>query len=557
MVLSGGASGVLVDIIQALLEMKNIMFLPKTSIVIDETKYNNYFASVDSKTLLYLVKTYDAGNLESMQKMFGGPVRENPPQIDDPGDKLIQNLNLIKPDLNNMHDARYYDKYLQLNNQLQGLEGEIKGLKGEIDDANLQLKNFQCIPGLDDEKNEFLSNFILDCSVYCNRDTDWYKVILNIESLDKDFEVEVLKMVNKNSLQLDYDSIRDICNKLIENTELKNIFKNRLIECSKAPYSFLDTLTGNISFDSLNDCQKCHDDCILYLNDSYKSFLMNESDGIGISNKLKVLLYCEFRLYTLSKYITLEALRIKKQNYSRVKNILKKLSIDEKKRIVQKNVVEKKRAEDILKMKKLEAIQNVHKKEIDVLVDKKQKSMRGSSRQMGGSHHVGGADMNENLMKQNLLSQILQIIANDSNLNVPDIQNKLNMINGKPMAQPDMPNKPIGKQPGQLDMPQPMAKQPDMPKPQGMLQDKPIDTDDSDSTAIPKKPLDMPPIKNNIVNRPDVNILDVNKPIVDELIPNCTAIAQDVMDGKINEKNFIYLSPKCDTQIMNALKSSR
>ena len=558
MVLSGGASGVLVDIIQALLEMKNIMFLPKTSIVIDETKYNNYFASVDSKTLLYLVKTYDAGNLESMQKMFGGPVRENPPQIDDQGDKLVQNLNLIKPDLNNMHDARYYDKYLQLNNQLQGLEGEIKGLKGEIDDANLQLKNFQCIPGLDDEKNEFLSNFILDCSVYCNRDTDWYKVILNIESLDKDFEVEVLKMVNKNSLQLDYDSIRDICNKLIENTELKNIFKNRLIECSKAPYSFLDTLTGNISFDSLNDCQKCHDDCILYLNDSYKSFLMNESDGIGISNKLKVLLYCEFRLYTLSKYITLEALRIKKQNYSRVKNILKKLSIDEKKRIVQKNVVEKKRAEDILKMKKLEAIQNVHKKEIDVLVDKKQKSMRGSSRQMGGSHHVGGADMNENLMKQNLLSQILQIIANDSNLNVPDIQNKLNMINDqKPMAQPDMPNKPIGKQPGQLDMPQPMAKQPDMPKPQGMLQDKPIDTDDSDSTDIPKKPLDMPPIKNNIVNRPDVNILDVNKPIVDELIPNCTAIAQDVMDGKINEKNFIYLSPKCDTQIMNALKSSR
>jgi hypothetical protein len=542
MVLSGGASGILVDIIQALLEMKNIMFLPKTSIVVDQTKYNNYFASVDSKTLLYLVKTYDVGNLESMQKMFGGPVRENPPQIDDQGDKLIQNLNLIKPDLNNMHDARYYDKYLQLNNKLQGLEGEIKGLKGEIDDANLQLQNFQCIPGLDDDKNEFLSNFILDCSVYCNRDTDWYKVLLNIDSLDKDYEVEVLKMVNKNGLQLDYDSIRDICNKLIENTELKNIFKNRLIECSKAPYSFLDTLTGNISFDSLNDCQKCHDDCILYLNDSYKSFLMNESDGIGISNKLKVLLYCEFRLYTLSKYITLEALRIKKQNYSRVKNILKKLSADEKKRIIQKNVVEKKRAEDILKMKKLEAIQNVQKKEIDVLVDKKQKSMKGGSRQRGGSH-VGGADMNDNLMKQNLLSQVLQIIANDSNLNVPDIQNKLNMINGQPMVnKPGIPNKPIGEQPSQ----------PGMPKPQGMAPDKPIDSTDTDSTDMPKRPLDMPPIKNNIVNRPDVN-----KPIVDELIPNCTAIAQDVMDGKINEKNFIYLSPKCDTQIMNALKSSR
>jgi len=260
-------------------------------------------------------------------------------------------------------------------------------------------------------------------------------------------------------------------------------------------------------------------------------------------------LYCEFRLYTLSKYITLEALRIKKQNYSRVKNILKKLSADEKKRIIQKNVVEKKRAEDILKMKKLEAIQSSQKKEIDVLVDKKQKSMKGSSRQKGGSHHVGGADMNDNLMKQNLLSQVLQIIANDSNLNVPDIQNKLNMINGQPGQ------KPMSEKPGMAEKPG----QPGMPKPQGMTPDKPIDiTDDTDTDMpkrpldMPKRPLDMPPIKNNIVNRPDVN-----KPIVDELIPNCTAIAQDVMDGKINEKNFIYLSPKCDTQIMNALKSSR
>ena len=216
-------------------------------------------------------------------------------------------------------------------------------------------------------------------------------------------------------------------------------------------------------------------------------------------------------------------------------------------------------------MKKLEAVQSSQKKEIDVLVDKKQKSMRGGN---GGTHHVGGGDMNDNLMKQNILSQVLQIIASDKSLNVPDIQNKLNMINGqKPMDQPGMANKPIGEQPGMAQgMPKPMDQQPGIPKPQGMTPDKPIDstndtdsTDDSDTTDMPKRPLDMPkrpldmpPIKNNIVNRPDAN-----KPIVDELIPNCTAIAQDVMDGKINEKNFIYLSPKCDTQIMNALKSSR
>ena len=39
--------------------MKKIKFLPKTTLVNDETKYNDYLASVDSKTLLYLVKEYD------------------------------------------------------------------------------------------------------------------------------------------------------------------------------------------------------------------------------------------------------------------------------------------------------------------------------------------------------------------------------------------------------------------------------------------------------------------------------------------------------------------
>ena len=85
--------------------------------------------------------------------------------------------------------------------------------------------------------------------------------------------------------------------------------------------------------------------------------------------------------------------------------------------------------------------------------------------------------------------------------------------------------------------------------PMGM--DKPL--------GMPDKPpgMDKPPMG---MDKPQ-GILDKPKNddimIKDELIPNCTAIAQDIMDGKINEKNFIYLSPKCDTQIMNALKSSR
>ena len=210
----GGASTDLVDIIQALLEMKVIMFLPKTSIVTDQSKYNTYFSSVDSKTLLYLVKEYDIGNLKAIQQIFGGPGRDNPPQIQNASEKLLENLNLVKPDLNNVKDFQYYEKFLRLNANLQLLEGEVKGMKHEIDTANMQLSDFQCIEGLDNEKNEFLTNFILDCSKYCNHDVNWYRVLLNIDKLDEDFETEVLKLVNKNSLQLDYNSIRDILNQL-------------------------------------------------------------------------------------------------------------------------------------------------------------------------------------------------------------------------------------------------------------------------------------------------------------------------------------------------------
>ena len=109
----GGASTDLVNIIQALLEMKVIMFLPKTSIVTDQSKYNTYFSSVDSKTLLYLVKEYDVGNLEAIQQIFGGPGRDNPPQIQNASEKLLENLNLIKPDLNNVKDfQKLCHKYL-------------------------------------------------------------------------------------------------------------------------------------------------------------------------------------------------------------------------------------------------------------------------------------------------------------------------------------------------------------------------------------------------------------------------------------------------------------
>ena len=109
-----------------------------------------------------------------------------------------------------------------------------------------------------------------------------------------------------------------------------------------------------------------------YLGNKEKSYLIeivtHEEKQV---NKLKALMYCEFRLYQLSKAISLEALRIKKKKYSKVKNILKNLSSIEKKGIIQKNINEKKRGENILKVQKLEKQQKENAQELDKLIQKK------------------------------------------------------------------------------------------------------------------------------------------------------------------------------------------
>ena len=110
-----------------------------------------------------------------------------------------------------------------------------------------------------------------------------------------------------------------------DNSLLKDIFKSRLIECSKDPTTFLDKLTGNISFESLNNCNKCHNDCILYLNAYYKKFLLNE-DLVSIVDKLKILIYCEIRLIKLSKYLSIECLRINNNNFSSIQYLIKTLN---------------------------------------------------------------------------------------------------------------------------------------------------------------------------------------------------------------------------------------
>ena len=200
-----------------------------------------------------------------------------------------------------------------------------------------------------------------------------------------------------------------------------------------------------------------------------------------------------------------------------------------------------------MKVQKLEKKQKEDAKELDKLISEKTNNVLYKGDKKGGSR--GGADIDENLMKQNIISQILQVLANDKSINNPGLQQQIDKI------KVDNP----------LDKPNPMANVVGKANPLANVVDKP-------------NPIEGP--KNNIVNVPNAPVIDkqpmvdkqpidkqplenpikqpvINKPVIDEIVPNCTAIAKDIMDGKINETNFLYLSPQCDTQIMNALKSSQ
>ena len=254
-----------------------------SDIIEDKTKYNDYLSSIDSKTLLYLIKENNISDSETVRLLFSGPDYPNAPQIPDASSQILENINTIKPTLENTSDYTYYKQFLELNSQLQQLYSQIQKLKTNMEMYNRQLSQFQCIRGLDNLEHGFISNFILDCSKYSLRNIDWFRVILKIDTLDDEYEIAVNKMYNERGIHLRYDLLKPYLDSLETNTKLKYVFENRLIGCGKDPFSFW----GNIDFSSLNDCDKCHDECILYLNKNYKAFLMEPDPNIDVTTKLK------------------------------------------------------------------------------------------------------------------------------------------------------------------------------------------------------------------------------------------------------------------------------
>ena len=168
-----------------------------------------------------------------------------------------------------------------------------------------------------------LREYILECENYLSHKyVNWYKVALGLITLDDEFESMILEEIKQRRIFLDTDKFKYGLEILLNDDKVKNMFKKRIIECGYKPQGFFDKLMGKISWDSYNECFKCSDNsCVVYLDDNYRSFL-NKKHKIKSIDKIKILIYVELRLRALSKYITLEGLRIVGKKHSKVKSLL-------------------------------------------------------------------------------------------------------------------------------------------------------------------------------------------------------------------------------------------
>tara|TARA_Y100000996_G_scaffold290022_1_gene229116 strand:+ start:215 stop:2254 length:2040 start_codon:yes stop_codon:yes gene_type:complete len=150
---------------------------------------------------------------------------------------------------------------------------------------------------------------------------NWFNVCCGFEKLDDTFEEEVNKQINDMGLILNENEIKENLLQLFEDkstlTNFKKMIKNRLISCSEIePPSFFEKLFTN-SFGTFKSCDERSPQSLLYLYDDYRTFLEKELSLTKLERVL-ILIYCETRQHTLSKYISLEIIR--KENETKRKN---------------------------------------------------------------------------------------------------------------------------------------------------------------------------------------------------------------------------------------------
>ena len=170
---------------------------------------------------------------------------------------------------------------------------------------------------------------------------NWFHVCCGIEKYDSTFEENIHQQINDMGLIINENQIVDNLTKLFEDKEekimFKNMIKNRLMTCSEIDEpSFFDKLFTD-SFGTFKKCDERSPQSILYLYDDYNKFLERNIE-LSKLDKVLLLIYCETRQHTLSKYISLEIIRKEneKKKKAKITSILDKI-MESDKSIIKKN----------------------------------------------------------------------------------------------------------------------------------------------------------------------------------------------------------------------------
>ena len=175
-----------------------------------------------------------------------------------------------------------------------------------------------------------LHSYILECENHISlKDVDWYQIVMGLKPLDIEFDTDILNEMRERGIMVDTDKFKYGLDILKSDDEVREICKKRIIECGNEPRSFMDKITGSVSWNSYNNCFKCKETgCVVQLDDNYKSFLKKKHNILTV-DKIKILIFMELRLRKISKYFSAACIRLKDRRFSKVRTLIKKIYNDD------------------------------------------------------------------------------------------------------------------------------------------------------------------------------------------------------------------------------------
>ena len=172
---------------------------------------------------------------------------------------------------------------------------------------------------------------------------DWFNVCCGISEYDLLFEEKCRKVIDSMGITIKRSDIMKTLDTITNNenyrTALRRAIKARLLQCSGDPQTFLDRIMNNVTYPKYSSCDYRVPGSVLYLYDEYLYLLNMKIVGVTKLELVLLLIFCETRQHLLSKYISLENLRKKKDNNGEVKSIMDQI-LDLDKDIIKKHQME-------------------------------------------------------------------------------------------------------------------------------------------------------------------------------------------------------------------------